>query len=44
MGEKVLIVDDEQEIADLVAVYLESMRYISSTQPKRHLRVLRQRS
>ncbi|MCI8311938.1 MAG: VanR-ABDEGLN family response regulator transcription factor [Lachnospiraceae bacterium] len=27
MGEKVLIVDDEQEIADLVAVYLESEGY-----------------
>lgn len=27
MGEKILVVDDEQEIADLVAVYLESERY-----------------
>ncbi len=27
MGEKILIVDDEQEIADLVAVYLESEGY-----------------
>ena len=27
MGEKILVVDDEKEIADLIAVYLESEGY-----------------
>ena len=27
MGEKILVVDDEREIADLVAVYLENEYY-----------------
>ncbi len=27
MGEKILVVDDEQEITDLVALYLESENY-----------------
>lgn len=38
MGEKILVVDDEREIADLVAVYLENeyytvFRYYTAEEP-----------
>ena len=34
----ILVVDDEKEIADVIALYLQMMniRYISSIQEKRH--------